>query len=154
MKIRAVALEDKSGWRHMFEGYCRFYEVPVEAGKSDTVWAWLHDPSHMFQGIVAEDDGQVVGLAHFHGWPDTLGGGNMCYLSDLFVDPERRGKKIGKALFEEVLKISRAQGWSAVSLLTHKTNTIGQNLYNQYGQATDYLFYVAELDQAGATISE
>lgn len=146
MDIRKVELDDRTGWQKMFEGYCRFYKVPVEAEKSETVWTWLHDPAHMFQGIVAVEDGRVVGLAHFHCWPDTLEGGNTCYLADLFVDPECRGKKIGKHLFEEVLKISKAEGWSSVSLLTHKTNIVGQNLYNQYGHATDFLFYVAELD--------
>lgn len=145
MKIRSVEQGDRTGWQAMFEGYCQFYEVPVTEKKSQAVWSWLLDPDHMFRGIVAVEDNLIVGLAHFHGWPDSLDGGNMCYLSDLFVDPECRGKQTGKALFAEVLKISKNEGWSAVSLLTHKTNKIGQNLYNQYGKVTDYLFHVSEV---------
>lgn len=106
-EIRPVEKADREGWQQMFEGYCVFYEVPVGAAKSEAVFSWLLDPNHMMQGLVALDGGKVVGLAHFHGWPDTLDGGNMCYLSDLFVDPEARGRDIGKALFEDVLEVSK-----------------------------------------------
>lgn len=147
MEIRDVREDDWPGWQEMFEGYCCFYEVPVEEQKSALVFSWLLDPEHMFRGLVAMDDAGIIGLAHYHGWPDTLGGGTMCYLSDLFVDTERRGEDIGKRIFEEVLRRSKENGWSALSLLTHKTNTIGQNLYNQYGHATDFLFYVAEIEE-------
>lgn len=146
MEIRSLEADDHSGWQAMFEGYCEFYKVPVSAEKSGAVWAWLQDPEHMFEGIVAIEDGHIIGLAHFHGWPDSLDGKNICYLSDLFVDPEQRGRKIGKVLFEEVMKISKKNGWSGLSLLTHKTNKIGQNLYDQYGEATDFLFYVAKFE--------
>lgn len=141
MIIRSVEAGDRAGWQEMFEGYCRFYEVSVEDKKSETVWNWLLDPSHMIQGIVATDNGAIIGLAHFHGWPDTLEGDNTCYLADLFVAPDQRGKQIGKALFEDVMKISSTHGWSGVCLLTHKSNKVGQNLYSQFGHATDYLFY-------------
>lgn len=141
MKIRSVETRDKIGWQKLFEGYCRFYEVAVENKKSETVWSWLLGPSHMLQGLVATENGAIIGLAHFHRWIDTLEGGNTCYLADLFVDPGQRGKHIGKALLEKVMKISSDQGWSGVCLLTHKSNKVGQNLYNQFGHATDYLFY-------------
>ena len=102
------------------------------------------DAGHPLRSIVAVDAGDtLVGLAHYQAWPSTLAGTDVCYLSDLFVTPAGRGRRIGKALYLEVFEECRRHGWPALELLTQRSNRVGQALYDQYGSATDFLFYVS-----------
>ena len=60
--------------------------------------------------LVAERDGQLVGLAHYlfhrHCWRIE----DVCYLQDLYVDPEARGTGLGRALIEAVYARADAAG--------------------------------------------
>jgi GNAT superfamily N-acetyltransferase len=63
-----------------------------------------------FRGLIATLDGRPVGLVHYlfhrHGWKIE----NVCYLQDLYADPEVRGKGIGRALIEAVYAAADAEG--------------------------------------------
>jgi GNAT superfamily N-acetyltransferase len=62
----------------------------------------LGDDPQDFSGLIAEVDGRPVGLTHYvfhrHGWRVE----NVCYLQDLYADPEVRGRGVGRALIEAV----------------------------------------------------
>mgnify|MGYP001977922325 CR=1 FL=1 len=47
--------------------------------------------------------------------------GPICYLHDLFTDPDLRGQGIGKALIEEVYERAREAGSPRVYWHTHET---------------------------------
>jgi len=146
--VRPLREDDLDPWLPMFSGYCQFYGQSCDEAKRRTVWKWLMDPDHMLRGIVAEDErGSLQGFAHFHPWPSTLAGADVCYLSDLFVAPTSRGKRIGKRLYLEVFAECKRQGWPALELLTQASNKVGQGLYDQYGQATDFMFYVSPVPE-------
>ena len=63
--IRAVRSEDQSEWQGLYRQYGEFYKVGMTDETLTTVWSWLHDPAHVVEGIVAEQDGKVVGLGHY-----------------------------------------------------------------------------------------
>jgi GNAT superfamily N-acetyltransferase len=57
--------------------------------------------------LIAEDDGNPVGFAlFFHNYSTFLGRPGV-YLEDLFVKPEARGKRYGKALLARLAQIAR-----------------------------------------------
>jgi GNAT superfamily N-acetyltransferase len=142
--IRPMRAGDREQWQPLFLGYCRFYDRSCDESKQQTVWRWLMDPEHVLQGLVAEDEeGVLLGLAHFQPWPNTLSGADVCYLGDLFVSPDRRRKQIGKQLYLAVFDECRRRGWGSLRLLTQKSNQVGQELYDQFGEASDFLFYVS-----------
>ena len=64
--IHPVRAEDKSEWRTLWTAYLDFYETTVEDAVYDSSFARMlsGDPSE-FQGLVAEQDGVLVGLTHF-----------------------------------------------------------------------------------------
>ena len=69
------------------------------------MWDWLQDTEHMLTGLVIEDrNGYIQGLAHYHAWPVSIYGCDVCYLSDLYVNSEVRGQKLGKVLYEYILE--------------------------------------------------
>lgn len=59
---------------------------------------------------VAEQDGQVVGLAVWFYNFSTFRGRHGIYLEDLFVEPEHRGKGLGKALLNGLAKRCISEG--------------------------------------------
>ena len=152
-EIRPIEAGDYDQWKTLFAGYCDFYHEPCDAQKCEVVWAWLTDPSHMLTGLVAEDDeGRLAGLAHYHAWPISLFGSDVCYLSDLFVDPTARQHGTGKALYEHLLNLSKENGWSALTLLTQKDNQTARKLYDRYGESTDFRFYLTPTQTDKASV--
>lgn len=66
----------------------------------------LFGPRPYAETIIAEEDGQPVGFAlFFHNFSTFLAQPGI-YLEDLFVEPEHRGKGIGRALLERLAQIA------------------------------------------------
>lgn len=147
ISVRALQKDDFDQWKVLFEGYCDFYEHPADLEKVNTEWNWLHDESNMLQGLVACDSaGNVVGFAHYHAWPISIFGSEVCYLSDLFTDPTCRQQGVAKTLYEYLIALCKENGWPALTLLTQQGNTIAQGLYNQHGAASDFRFYISAIE--------
>ncbi|MDG3006349.1 GNAT family N-acetyltransferase [Paludisphaera mucosa] len=70
----------------------------------------LFGPRPFAEVLIAEVGGQPVGLALFFHTFSTFRGQPGIYLEDLFVQPEHRGKGIGKALLGSLAKLARERG--------------------------------------------
>ena len=55
-------------------------------------------------GLLAEQDGKIIGIAHYIFRPSTWAVEDFCYLEDLFVDPAVRGTGAGRALIEALAR--------------------------------------------------
>ena len=55
------------------------------------------------------------------------------YVHDVFVLKEYRGKKLGKALMEQLVSISRERGYCKISLEVRDDNPPAQKLYKNIG---------------------
>ena len=111
----------------------------------DKVWSWIHDPAHEVRGFVAEDQGHLVGLAHFRPFARPLSASTGGFLDDLFVNPDLRGKGIARALIAAIAEEGRAQGWSSIRWLTAPDNTTARALYDQLATATPWVTYEIKL---------
>ena len=91
--------------------------------------------------LVAEDEGRLVGLAHyvFHASAWTLG--PYCYLQDLFTAPEARGRGIGRALIEAVAAEAGAAGADRVHWLTMPDNAPARALYDTLADRPGFIQY-------------
>jgi GNAT superfamily N-acetyltransferase len=58
------------------------------------------------EAIVAEWDGQIVGYALFFTTYSTFGGRAGIYLEDLYVQPQARGRGVGKRLLSHIGKVA------------------------------------------------
>jgi hypothetical protein len=88
--IRPLRPEDEADWRKLWSDYLAFYETSVpETVYASTFSRLLGSDPQDFNCLIAEVDGQPVGLAHYlfhrHGWKIE----NVCYLQDLYVAPRR-----------------------------------------------------------------
>ena len=141
LAIRDPRPADEVDWRQLWSAYCVFYETDVP----DTVTAATWPGSPLF-GRIAEWDGRVVGFAvsvlHEGSWTTKP----CCYLEDLFVAPDFRGKGIARALIEDQLKLCRDQGWSRLYWHTRESNREARRLYDRFATADDFVRYRITLE--------
>jgi ribosomal protein S18 acetylase RimI-like enzyme len=71
----------------------------------------------------------------------SLGGAMVCYLSDLYVKPDRRGTGAGRALIDHVIDFAQKRGLSNVRWLTQHYNYAGRRLYDSYVARSDFILY-------------
>jgi GNAT superfamily N-acetyltransferase len=87
-------------------------------------------------------DGDTVGLLAGEGpdglavlrfrpsiWIEAL----ECYLAELYVVPDKRGRGIGRALMDEVLNVARAEGAGHIELNTSDGDVEARALYESLG---------------------
>ena len=95
--------------------------------------------------LVAEDAGQLLGLAHYLFHRSTTMLGPSCYLQDLFTVAAARGKGVGKALIEGVAGQARAAGALRLYWQTHETNQTAMRLYDQVADRSGFVVYRGRL---------
>jgi GNAT superfamily N-acetyltransferase len=140
--IRPLTAADEADWRRLWTGYLEYYETSVPEEVYCSTFARLlgSDPQD-FHGLVAEQDGKLVGLAHYlfhrHCWRIE----NVIYLQDLYVDPEVRGTGAGRALIEAVYAAGDAAGCQTVYWLTQDFNAAGRRLYDRIAKLTPFIKY-------------
>jgi len=140
--IRPVRAEDEPEWRRLWTGYLEYYEseLPEEIYQSTFTRLLSNDPQE-FHGLSAELDGKLVGLTHYVYHRSCWSIENSCYLQDLFVDPQVRGKSIGRALIEAVYAAADAAGHPNVYWQTQHFNAVGRRLYDRVGELSPFIVY-------------
>ena len=141
LMIRAVAASDKADWERLYAGYAAFYKVEQTEAMRAVVWGWLSDPAHATEGLVAERDGALIGLAHFRAFARPLSASTGGYLDDLFVDPEARGTGAAAALLAAVQAAGAARGWTVIRWITADDNTRARAVYDRLADQTKWVTY-------------
>ncbi|PRY21442.1 ribosomal protein S18 acetylase RimI-like enzyme [Aliiruegeria haliotis] len=142
LTIRPVCAADEPEWRRLWTGYLAFYESSVSEEVYRTSFdRLLHGGPNDYKGLLAEVDGNPVGLVHFlfhrHMWRVE----NVCYLQDLYADPEVRGSGVGRALIEAVYDAADAEGCPNVYWLTQEFNHTARQLYDRIADVTPFIKY-------------
>ena len=139
--IRALEPRDEAAWRRLFTAYGAFYETDFSDEVLDRVWAILQADDTL-HALVGEQDGSVVGIAHYRYHPDTFSGGWDWFLDDLFVDPDARGSGIATALIEAVAELARTKGESGtLRWITAADNARAQRVYDRVATKATWVTY-------------
>ena len=95
--------------------------------------ARLADPDAL--ALVAHDHGDVIGYAYaeIEGTDYVALRGPAGVLHDLIVDPEYRGRAVGRRLLEAALEALAARGVPQVVLSTAERNAVAQRLFERAG---------------------
>ncbi len=145
MIIRPVNAADLEAWRPLWDGYNAFYgrhgETALAQEISHTTWSRFLDPSEPVHALVAEHDGQLLGLAHFLFHRSTTQLELNCYLQDLFTAPGARGQGVGRALIEAVYLRAGEAGSPRVYWQTHESNTTAMQLYDRLAEHSGFVVY-------------
>lgn len=143
--IRPVAREDFPAWKILWDGYNAFYgrqgETALPARVSETTWARFFDAYEPMHALVAEQAGQLLGLAHFLFHRSTIQLDPSCYLQDLYTSEAARGRGVGRALIEEVYRRARQAGAPRVYWQTHETNAVAMQLYDRLAERSGFIVY-------------
>ena len=141
IKIRPLHKNDYDVWLTLYQCYAEHYRMELTDTGIATTWGWLNDPAHPLEGVIAELNGDSVGLAHFRAMPSPLRGREIGFLDDLVVLPEYRGSGAANALLTELDSIASARGWSTVRWITREDNHRARALYDKVAVKTDWALY-------------
>jgi GNAT superfamily N-acetyltransferase len=146
LTVRAVALADFPQWQLLWEGYNRFYgrnALPAEI--TQMTWSRFFDAYEPVYALVAEKDGQLLGLVHYLFHRSTILIEPTCYLQDLFTNAAVRGQGVGRALIEAVYERARIAGSPRVYWHTHESNSTAMRLYDKVAQRSGFVVYRKQL---------
>ena len=140
--IRPLAATDRPQWARLWEAYLAFYQTSVSEAVYTSSFDRLIDPEvRDYNGLVAEQDGQLIGLTHYifhrHGWKLE----DVCYLQDLYATPASRGTGVGRKLIEGVYAAADAAGSPTVYWMTDATNSVARRLYDRIAALTPFIKY-------------
>ncbi|RIX74842.1 GNAT family N-acetyltransferase [Acidovorax cavernicola] len=143
--IRPPTPEDFAAWKPLWDGYNAFYgrEGPTALPEAITqvTWQRFFDPYEPVHALVAERDGQLVGLVHYLFHRSTNRIEPNCYLQDLFTQSSERGQGVGRQLIEGVYEQVRRAGAHRVYWQTHTTNAAGRMLYDKMAKHEGFIVY-------------
>src|SRR5882757_8092064 len=139
--IRPVAAADFAQWLPLWTGYNTFYKRVLADEVTQATWQRFFDPAEPVHALVAEDNGQLLGLVHYLFHRATAMIEYNCYLADLFTNAAARGKGVGQALIEAVCEKARLAGCSRVYWHTHETNAAAQAFYNKVAERPGFIVY-------------
>lgn len=129
--IRAAAINDKEACIELLQDL------------SDTTGEWLSGAvgdaferfidSESGQILLAEDDGELLGLASATYSLAMRFGGEYCQIEELVVEPSARGRKVGTLLFEETLKCARDRGCAEICAYVVEQADDARSYYERFG---------------------
>lgn len=140
--VRRIEPRDQARWRVLWDGYTRFYEREPSEPITRHTWARIMNPESPVHAIVAERDGQVIGIANYILHENASALTLSCFLQDLFVDPDVRGGGVGRALIDWLVAEMKTQGWSTLYWNTKENNYRARGLYDKYTPHSGFLRYV------------
>ena len=143
--VRPVRQQDYPGWRPLWDGYNAFYgrkdATALAEDITQTTWQRFFDPAEPVFALVAERQGQLVGLSHYLFHRSTTRIELTCYLQDLFTSHAERGRGIGRSLIEGVCDQARSAGVKRLYWQTQESNAAGRLLYDKVAQHAGFIVY-------------
>lgn len=141
LTIRAIEEKDKSQWLKLWAGYLEFYKSTISPEQTELTWKRLINNELKIFGFVAEDENGVIGFTHCLFRPSTWTETDYCYLEDLFVDPNIRGKGVGRALMDKVVDLAKEKKSKRVYWTTQEFNKTARVLYDSITPVSEFVQY-------------
>lgn len=145
--IRAIEEKDKDQWLKLWAGYLEFYKSSISPEQTELTWKRLVNNEQKMFGFVAESEEGVIGFTHCLFRPSTWTETDYCYLEDLFVDPNIRGKGIGRALMEKVIELAKEKNSKRVYWTTQEFNKTARILYDSITPVSEFVQYRLPINQ-------
>lgn len=145
VSVRNLDKTDHVQWKKLWTDYLSFYKTTVSDQVYKTSFQRLNSNDlREYQGIVAELNEEIIGFSHYLFHRNLWSTQDTCYLSDLYVVPEMRGKGIARKLVHKVAQQAKDYGVKGVYWNTQETNYRGRMLYDQVAKKTPFIVYEIE----------
>ena len=86
-----------------------------------------------FAGIVAEEEGKVIGYLLYHFGYDSDKAARTLHIADLYVEGTKRHQGAGRALMAEAAKIAREAGADEMIWSVYHPNNLATRFYEGMG---------------------
>jgi len=143
--VRDARADDEAAWRALWAGYLVFYQASVPDDVTAATWARILDPHAPIFCRIAVRDGIVAGFAvcvlHAGSWVENP----ICYLEDLFVDPDQRHGGVASALIQDLVDLGRSKRWARLYWHTQSGNAVARRVYDRFTPADDFVKYEMDL---------
>jgi ribosomal protein S18 acetylase RimI-like enzyme len=118
----------------------------TSAGYAAFLSAQLEAPDNAV--LVADDNGDVIGYAYaaIEGYDYMSLRGPAGILHDIIVDPDHRGRGVGRLLLDATLEFFKSRGVPQVVLSTAERNEAAQRLFASIGFRGTMIEMTLELD--------
>lgn len=137
MNIRQATIADIELLIPLFDGYRKFYRQESDI---DGARRFLKERINNRESVIyiafAESIENPIGFTQLYPIFSSTTMERMLLLNDLFIDPEYRGKGVGKALIDTAKDLCRKTPQKGVVLQTEPTNP-AQRLYEREGFTID-----------------
>ena len=147
LTIRSIEEKDKDQWLKLWAGYLEFYKSAISPEQTELTWKRLINYELKMFGFVAESEEGVIGFTHCLFRPSTWTETDYCYLEDLFVDPNIRGKGIGRALMNKVFELAKEKNSKRVYWTTQEFNKTARVLYDSITPVSEFVQYRLKINQ-------
>jgi GNAT superfamily N-acetyltransferase len=141
LTIRAIEEKDKDQWLKLWAGYLEFYKSTISSEQTELTWKRLINNELKMFGFVGESEEGVIGFTHCLFRPSTWTETDYCYLEDLFVDPNIRGKGVGRALMNKVVELAKQKKSKRVYWTTQEFNKTARVLYDSITPVSEFVQY-------------
>ena len=141
LNIRQLKETDKDRWLELWAGYLEFYKSNLSPEQTEFTWKRLINNVQKMYGFVAENESGVIGFTHCLFRPSTWTETDYCYLEDLFVDPNIRGKGVGRALMNRVVELAKEKNSKRVYWTTQEFNMTARVLYDSMTSVSEFVQY-------------
>ncbi|MEV4253025.1 GNAT family N-acetyltransferase [Spirillospora sp. NPDC049652] len=143
IEIGPLRPDERDAWEVLARGYKAFYRTEVDDAGYELAWKRLtlaNGDGGDVAALGARLDGRLVGITHylFH---VTVWDDGACYLQDLFVDENVRGKGVARGLIEAVADAARERGASRLYWTTQEHNRTARLLYDKVARFNGFLRY-------------
>lgn len=134
VQIRSIAAEDLPAVVELLKDFAELQQMSeyLEVDEAKLA-AGLFGECSTAEGLVAHDDGRIIGYALFYPNFSSFRGERGLYLEDLFVAGEYRKMGIGERLIREVARIAAARGFVRIDFSVLKNNHAAQRFYRRLG---------------------
>lgn len=141
VSIQFVEQAHYAQWLPHWLSYQAFYKVELSEEITLKTWVRFFDEKEPVYCAVAMEGEKVLGFVHYLFHRSTWAESDFCYLEDLFVSPDIRGRHVGKQLIEFVNQQAKQRDCARLYWHTQETNLRGQRLYNWVAEKPGVIEY-------------
>jgi GNAT superfamily N-acetyltransferase len=139
--IRPAEAKDELRWRELWAGYIKFYRASVPEEATANTWKQILDAKSNIAALVAVRDGTVIGICNYLFHDNTWNTKPICYLQDLYVDPNARGGGAAKALILACEEKAKEKGAFRLYWQTQEYNAAARSLYDTITPRSSFIVY-------------
>ena len=140
--VRDFHEDDYAQWLPLWDGNNQGHK---NESVTEETWNRIISPIFPVHGLGAYEDGKLVALLHYVLHPVTGHIDPVCYMQDVYVDPDHRRKGVARTLVEYLAAIGQEQDWARIYWLAEQDNTAAQSLYKNVGIKLDFTLHVMPL---------